>query len=156
MKRQRNTTQITEQSRNSQDQIDEEEISNLPEREFRVMIVRMLQRLENRMEKLQEEFNTVDAVTKDIEEIRNKQTEMKNTITEIKNTLEGTNSRITEAEEWISELEDTIVEIIAEEQNKGKGMKRIEESLRDLWNNIKCTNIRVIGVPEEEEKKERH
>ena len=62
---------------------------------------------------------------------------MKNTITEIRNTLEGTNSRITEAEEWISELEDTIVEITAEEQNKGKGMKRIEESLRDLWDNIK-------------------
>ena len=66
---------------------------------------------------------------------------MKNTITEIRNTLEGTNSRITEAEEWISELEDTIVEITAEEQNKGKGMKRIEESLRDLSDNIKCTNI---------------
>ena len=78
---------------------------------------------------------------------------MNKIISEIKNTHEGTNSRITEAEEWISELEDTIVEIIAEEQNKGKEMKRIEESLRDLWNNIKCTNIRVIGVPEEEEKK---
>ena len=91
-----------------------------------------------------------------MEEIRNKQTEMKNTLIEIRNTLEGTNSRITKAEEWISELEDTIVEITAEEQNKGKGMKRIEESLRDLWNNIKCTNIRVIGVPEEEEKTERH
>ena len=49
-----------------------------------------------------------------------------------------------------------MLEITAEEQNKGKGMKRIEESLRDLWNNIKCTNIRVIGVPEEEEKTERH
>ena len=44
-----------------------------------------------------------------------------------------------------------MVKITAEEQNKGKGMKRIEESLRDLWDNIKCTNIRVIGVPEEEE-----
>ena len=46
-----------------------------------------------------------------------------------------------------------MVEITAEEQNKGKGIKRIEESIRDLWNNIKCTNIRIIGVPEEEEKK---
>ena len=57
---------------------------------------------------------------------------MNNTITEIKNTLEGTNSKITEAEEWISELEDRMVEITAEEQNKRKGMKRIEESLKDL------------------------
>ena len=76
-------------------------------------------------------------VTKNIEEIKNKQTEMNNTITEIKNTPEGNNSRITEAEEQISELEDRMVEITAEEQNKGKGMKRIEESLRDLWDNIK-------------------
>jgi len=46
-----------------------------------------------------------------------------------------------------------VVEITAEDQNKEKGMKRIEESLRDLWDNIKHTNIWVIGVPEEEEKK---
>ena len=78
---------------------------------------------------------------------------MKNIIIEIKNTLEGTNSRITEAEEWISELEDRMVEITAEEQNKGKRMKRIEDTIRDLWDNIKCSNIRVTGVPEEEEKK---
>ena len=117
------------------------------------MIVNMFQRLENRMEKMQGTFNTVNTITKDREEIKNKQTEMNNTITEIKNTLEGTNRRITEAEEWISELEDRMLEITAEEQNKGKRMKRIEDSLRDLWDNIKCTNIRVIGVPEEEEKK---
>ena len=113
----------------------------------------MLQKLENRMEKMQEAFNTVNAITKDIEEIKNIQTEMNNTISEIENTLGGTNSRITEAEKSISELEDRMVEITAEEQDKGKGMKRIEDSLRDLWDNIKCTNIRVIGVPEEEEKK---
>ena len=94
-----------------------------------------------------------NTITKDIEEIKNKQTEMNNTITQIKNALEGTNSRITEAEERISELEDRMVEITAEEQNKGKRMKIIEDSLRNLWDNIKCTNIRIIGDPEEEEKK---
>ena len=80
---------------------------------------------------------------------------MNNTINEIKNSLEGINSRITEAEERISDLEDNIVEITTAEQNKWKGMKRIEDSLRDLWDNIKCTNIRIIGVPKEEEKKKR-
>ena len=45
-----------------------------------------------------------------------------------------------------------MVEITAEEQNKEKRMKRNEDSLRDLWDNIKCTNIRIIGVPEDEEK----
>ena len=46
-----------------------------------------------------------------------------------------------------------MVEITSEEQNKVKRMKRTEDSLRDLWDNIKCTNIRIIGVPEEEKKK---
>ena len=80
-------------------------------------------------EKIQEMFN------KDLEELKNKQTVMNNTKTEMKNTLEGINSRITETEEWISELEDRIVE-----QNKEKRMKRNEDSLRDLWDNIKCNN----------------
>ena len=93
------------------------------------------------MEKMQEAFNIVNTITKDIEEIKNKQTEMNNTITEIKNTLEGTKSRITEAEEWINELEDGMVQITAKEQNKGKRMKRIEDSLRDYWDHIKHTNI---------------
>ena len=80
MRRYRNSAQMKEQSRNSQDKINEEEISNLPKREFRIMIVKMLQKLESRMEKMQEAFNTVNAITKDIEEIKNIQTEMNNTI----------------------------------------------------------------------------
>ena len=52
-----------------------------------------------------------------------------------------------------SELEYKLAEITSDEQNKVKRMKRTEDSLRDLWDNIKCTNIQIIGVPEEEEKK---
>ena len=107
----------------------------------------MIQNLGNRMEKIQETLN------KGLEELKSKQTMMNNTINEIKSTLEGINSRITEAEERISDLEDRLVEITTAEQNKEKSMKRIEDSLRDLWDKIKCTNIRIIGVPEEEEKK---
>ena len=99
------------------------------------------------IDKMQETFN------KDVEELKGKQATMNNKINEIKNTLEGINSRITEAEERISDLEDKRVEIATSEQNKEKRMKRIEDSLRDLWDNIKCTNIRIIGVPKEEEKK---
>ena len=71
----------------------------------------------------------------------------------MKNTLEGINSRITEAEERRSDLENKIVEITTAEQNKEKRMKRIEYSLRDLWDNIKHNNVRIIGFPEEEKKK---
>ena len=60
---------------------------------------------------------------------------------------------MTEAEERINNLEDRIVEITATEPNKEKRMKRIEDCLRDLWDNIKHTNIRIIVVPEEEEKR---
>ena len=57
------------------------------------------------------------------------------------NMLEGINSRITEAEEQTNDLEDRMVEIIATEQNIEKRMKRNEDSLRDLWDNIKHMNI---------------
>ena len=70
----------------------------------------------------------------------------------MKNTLEGINSRITEAEEWINEVEDRVVEITATKKSKEKRTKRTEESLRDLWDNIKHTSIHIIGVPEGEEK----
>ena len=78
---------------------------------------------------------------------------MNNTIIEIKNTLGRINSRNTVAEEWISELEDRMVKITAAEENKEKRMKRMEDSLRDLWDNIKHTNILTIDIAEEEEKK---
>ena len=77
---------------------------------------------------------------------------MNYTIIEMKNTLEGINSRITEAEEQISDLEDRMVELSAAEQNKEKRMKRNEDSLRDLWDNIKRNNIHIVGVPEGEER----
>ena len=123
-----------------------EEISSLPEQEFIVMIVKMIQNFGYRMEKIQETFN------KDLEELKSKQTMGKNTINEIKNSLEWINSRIAEADELISDLEDKIVEITTAEQNKENRLKRIEDSLRDLWNNIKGTNIHIIGVPEEKKR----
>ena len=79
---------------------------------------------------------------------------MNNAITEIKSTLEGTNSRITKAE--TSEVEDRIVEINEAERKKEKRIKRNEGNLRDLWDNVKCANIWIIGVSEEEDKKKDH
>ena len=135
---------MKERTRNTEVQINEEKIGKLPEKEFRIMIVKMIKNLENKMETMQESIN------KDLEELKDKHTETNSTITEIKNTLEGINNRISEAEEQISELEDKMVEITSEEQNKVKRMKRTEDSLRDLWDHIKCTNIQMIEVPEEE------
>ena len=138
---------MKEQGKNPPYKTHKEDIGSLPEKQFRVMIVKMFQNLGNRMEKIQETFN------KDLEELKSKQTMMNNKINEIKNSLEGINSRITEGEERISDLENKIVEITTAERNKEKRMKRIEDSLRDLWDNIKCTNTQIIRDPEEEEKK---
>ena len=81
---------------------------------------------------------------------------MNNAINEIKNTLERTNSRKMEAEDRISEVEDRMVKINEAKRKKEKRIKRIEDNLRDLWNNVKCPNIRIIAVPEEEDKKKGH
>ena len=90
-------------------------MGNLPEKEFRMMTVKMTQDLRKRMkariEKMQEMF------TEDLEKLKNKQTEMTNT-------LEGINSRITEAKEQVSDLEDRTVEITAAKRNNmEKSMK---------------------------------
>ena len=93
MKRQRNTTQMKEQTRNTEVQINEEEIGKLSEKEFRITTLKMIKNLENETEKMQESIN------KDLEELKNKHTETNNIISKIKNSLNGVNSRISEAEE---------------------------------------------------------
>ena len=98
MKRQRNTQQVKEHEKCPPSQT-KEEIGNLPEKEFRKMIIKMIQNLENKMElqinsletrieKMQKMFN------KDIEEIKKSKYIMNDAINEIINTLEGTNGRI--------------------------------------------------------------
>ena len=62
MERQRNTTQMKEQTRNTEVQINEEEIIKLPEKEFRIMTIKMIKNLENKMEKMQE------SIDKDLED----------------------------------------------------------------------------------------
>ena len=106
------------------------------------MIVNMIQDLRKRMEAKIEKIKEMFA--KDLQQLKNKEAE-------VNNTLEGIHNRITEAEAQINDLEDRMVEIIAIEQNIEERMKRNAGSLRDLWY-IKCMNIRIIGVPEGEER----
>ena len=145
MKRQRNTQQVKEHEKCPPNQTKEEEIGNLSEKEFRIMIMKMIQNLENimglqinnletKIEKMQEMFS------KDLEEIKKTQLKINNAINEIKNTLEGTMSRITETEDRISEVEDKMVEINEGESKKEKRIKRNEDNLRDLWDKVKHPN----------------
>ena len=95
---------MKEETRNTEVQINEEETGKLPEKEFRIMMVKIKKNKKKQpwkqMEKMQESIN------KYLKELKSKHTETNSTITEIKNTLEGNNSRISKAEERISELED--------------------------------------------------
>ena len=86
---------------------------------------------------MQEMFN------RDLEEIKKSQLKMNNAINEIKNSLEGTNSRITEAEDRVSEVEDQMVEINEAERKKGKRIKRNEDNLRDLWDNVNAPTFKA-------------
>ena len=87
---------MKEQVRNTEAQINEEEIGKLPGKEFRIMIVKMIKNLESKMEEMQESIN------KDTEELKNKHAETNNTITEIKNTLEGINRNLKQKNESVS------------------------------------------------------
>ena len=99
------------------------EIGNTPEKEFKIVIVKMIQDPRERIEAKNEKM--LEMLTKDLEELKNKQTEMNNI-------LEGIHSRITEAEEWINDLEDKMMEITSTEYSIEKRMKRNEDSPRDL------------------------
>ena len=114
MKKQKVTSQMKGQDKIPEKQLNELETGNLPEKEIRIMIVNMTQdlrkRVQAKIEKMQEMF------TKDLQELKNKQTEMNNT-------PEGIHSRITEAEAQINDLENRIVEITGAKQNIGKEKK---------------------------------
>ena len=144
MKKQKVTSQMKGQDKIPGKQLNEMKISNLPEKEFKIMVVNMIQDLRKRMEAKIEKMQEIR--TKDLRKLKNKQTEMNNT-------LEGIQSRITEAEARTNDMEDRMVEITATEQNTEIRMKRNEDSLRDLWDNIKHTNSCIIGV--QKEKRER-
>ena len=125
MKRQRNTQQVKEQDKCPPNQTKEEDIGNLPDKEFQIIIMKVIQNLENklelqinsletRIEKMQERFN------KDLEQIKKSQYIMNNAINAIKKLSGGTNSTTMEAEDRISEIEERMLEINETERKKRK------------------------------------
>ena len=141
---------MREKGKTPENQLSNEEILSLQEKDFRLLMLKMMQDIGNKLEAKMD--NLQETLTKEIQDIKLKQEEMQNTITEIKNSLEAANSRIQEAEERISEVEDRLVEIMDAEQKREKRLKTNEESLRELWDNIKQANMKVIGVQGGEER----
>ncbi|KAK1346850.1 hypothetical protein QTO34_000710 [Cnephaeus nilssonii] len=111
------------------------------EKEFREMVIRWLKRMEDKF----------DNMSKNQEEMKKNQEEMKNDITAVKNSIESIKSRLEEAEDHISELEDKMGKNTQLQQLLETKIRKHEESLRELWDNTKQNNIKIIGVPEGKE-----
>ena len=90
----------------------------------------------------------------EIETINKGQEEMKNTISELKNTVEGIKSRLDETEDRISELQDKVEKNTQKDQEKENRLRKNEEGLREMHDNMKCNNIRIIGIPQGEEEEQ--
>ncbi|KAK1337401.1 hypothetical protein QTO34_002027 [Cnephaeus nilssonii] len=133
----RNISQRKENVESPRKEISETEACNMTEKEFRVMVVEFIQRMDEKINNL----------------CRN-QEEMKSDIATIKNTMESFNSRLQEAEDRISELEDQVQKQAQAEQQLEKKIKKQEESLRELRDNMKRSNMRIIGLPEGQEEQQ--
>lgn len=114
-------------------------------------MLKMMQDIGNKLEAKTD--NLQETLSKEIQDIKLKQAEMQNTITDIKSSLEAANSRMNTGGRRMNKRGGgQLVEITDAEQKREKRLKRNEESLREIWDNVKCTNIHIIGVPEGEER----
>ena len=93
-----------------------------------------------------------ESIATEIKGLRNSHEELKNAINEVQNKMEATTARIEEAEERIGELEDKIMEKEESEKKRDKKIQEYEGRIRELSDAMKQNNIRIIGIPEEEER----
>ncbi|KAK1339928.1 hypothetical protein QTO34_018492 [Cnephaeus nilssonii] len=133
----RNNSQRKENAESPRKEISENEACNMTEKEFRVMVMEFIHRMDEK-----------------INNLCKNQEEMKSDIATIKNTMESFNSRLQEAEDRISELEDQVQKQAQYEQQLEKKIKKQEESLRELRDNMKRSNMRIIGLPEGQEEQQ--
>ena len=135
--------------------LNEIEASQLSDTEFKGMVIRKLNELTENYQKWQGNYNELTAnyinMKKEIETTNKGQEETENTISELKNTVEDIKSRLDEAEDWISELGDKVEKNTQKEQEKEKRLRKNEEVIREMQDNMKHNNIRIIGIPEGEE-----
>ena len=136
MKRQRNLVQSKIVNTTPEKDLNDMDLVTLPEREVKIKIINIL------ME-----------VQKDIQELRN---EFRSEIQSLKNTMEGIKSRLDMVEETINEIETREEEYKEAEAQREKRISKNERILRELCDQFKRNNIRIIGIPEEEEERERH
>ena len=129
--------QMKEQIQTPEKELNEMEIINPWDAELKTLVIRMFK-----------EFS------EDLKSIKKIQSEMMDTLIEIKNNLQGNNIRMEEVENQINDLEHKEPKNNQWEQQEEKRLQKSEDSTKSLWDNFKCSNIRCIGVPEEEKGQE--
>ena len=125
---------MKEQSKASERELSEEEIANLSDGEFKALVIKMLTEL--------------------IELGRKMKKQVKDTQSEIKQNIQGTISDRKETKTQSNNLEQKENINIQLEQNEETRIQKSEESLTNLWDNLKCSNVQIIGVPEGEEQQQ--
>ena len=131
MKRQSNMAQMKEQIKTPEKELNEMEISNLSDAEFKTLVIRMLK-------ELREDLNSIKKI----------QLETKDTLIKIKNNLQGNNSSVDESDNQINELEHKEPKNNHAEQEENR-IQQNEDIVFSLWDNFKHSNIHIIGVTEE-------
>uniref|UniRef100_A0A8I3WMU0 LINE-1 retrotransposable element ORF1 protein n=1 Tax=Callithrix jacchus TaxID=9483 RepID=A0A8I3WMU0_CALJA len=150
-----NSSQAREQSWTEND------CDEMTELDFRRWIVRNFCELKEHVlnqcketKELEKRYEEIITRMDNLERNMNKIKELKNTIRELREACTSFNSQIDQAEERISEVEEQLNEIKRETKIREKGTKRNEQSLQEMWDYVKRPNLRLIGVPEEDEENE--
>ncbi|KAF0872048.1 LORF1 protein, partial [Crocuta crocuta] len=133
--------------RNDSRELPKTDINNITEREFKTIIIKLIVGLEKSMEEIRETMATNNM------ELKNSYGELKYGINEIHNKLEAFNARFEEAERRISDLEDNIIETEETEKKRDKLIQEHERRVREISYTIKWNNVRIIGIPEEEDRR---
>ena len=142
----KNSPQKNVQEITTDNELMKNDLNNIRESEFRIIVIKLIAGLENSIK------DSKESLTTEIKRLRNSQEELKNAINELQNKMETTMARIEEAEERIGELEDKIMEREEAEKKRDKKIQEYEGKIRELSDALKRNNIRIIGIPEEEER----
>uniref|UniRef100_A0A8D1Z1I0 L1 transposable element RRM domain-containing protein n=1 Tax=Sus scrofa TaxID=9823 RepID=A0A8D1Z1I0_PIG len=145
MKKLRNHPQLNQQENSPKAVNNETDLCSLTYLEFKREIVKILKELREHMN------SNTDTLRKELENIRRRQEKLENSFAEIQTELRAVKTRMNNAER-ISDMEDRIMEITQSGQQTENRIKKLESNIRDLWDNIKRANLRIIGIPEGVEK----
>ncbi len=144
--KQRNHSQLKDQEKSPESMIKEIDIDGLLDQDFKKGVIKVLKELKEIV------FRDIKYVKNGIEAIKKNQVELVKSFAEMRADLKAVQIRLDNAEARISDLEDRTTESTQSEQLREKQIKNNENNIRDLWDNIKCANLRIIGVPEGEER----